>query len=164
MKETHMTERSARHASFAIERIYDASPARVFAAWATPEAKLRWFSCNDDWRASGHELDFRVGGRERLNSQPPEGPVHSFEARFLDIVPDARIVYAYDMRLGETRISVSLTTVELAPAGAGTRLAFTEQVVFLDGYDDPGAREREEGTRAGLDNLDRELRRQGAPA
>ncbi len=159
-----MTERSTRHAAFSIERIYDAAPARVFAAWATPEAKLRWFSCNDEWRASGHELDFRVGGRERLSTQPPDGPAHVYEACYMDIVPEARIVYAYELRFGETRISVSLTTVELAPAGAGTRLTFTEKVAFLDGYDDPDAREREEGTRIGLDNLDKELRRQLAAA
>jgi hypothetical protein len=34
-----MTQRSVTHATFAIERTYDAAPARVFAAWATSEAK-----------------------------------------------------------------------------------------------------------------------------
>ena len=38
-----MRQRSAHHATFVIERIYDASPARVFAAWSEPEAKARWF-------------------------------------------------------------------------------------------------------------------------
>src|SRR5688500_5273104 len=113
MKETSMTERSARHATFAIERVYDAPPARVFAAWATPEAKARWFFCDDAWTSSGHALDFRVGGRERMDSRPPGGPVHGYEACYMDIVPDARIVYAYELRIGEARISVSLTTVEL---------------------------------------------------
>ena len=41
------------------------------------------------------------------------------------------------MHLDDTRISVSLATVELKPAGKGTRLIFTEQGAFLDGYDDP---------------------------
>ena len=159
-----MTQRSVQHATFTIERIYDAAPARVFAAWATPEAKARWFFCDDSWTSSGHELDFRVGGRERLDSRPPGGPVHAFEARYLDIVPDARIVYAYDLSIGEARISVSLTTVELASAGGGTKLTFTEQVAFLDGYVDPEGRERAEGTRIGLDNLEKELRRQRAAA
>ena len=31
-----MTERSVTHATFVIERTYDATPARVFAAWADP--------------------------------------------------------------------------------------------------------------------------------
>ncbi|MBV8652023.1 MAG: SRPBCC domain-containing protein, partial [Alphaproteobacteria bacterium] len=68
-----------------------------------------------------------------------------------DIVPDERIIYSYDMHLDDKRISVSLATIELKPAGAGTRLVFTEQGVFLDGYDDAGSRER--GTQGLLDKL-----------
>src|SRR6266571_98943 len=137
-----MTERSTHHATFVIERTYGAAPARVFAAWATPMAKARWFVGPDDWEASDHELDFRAGGREHVSGGPPGGPVHSYDALYQDIVPDQRIVYAYDMHLDKTRISVSLATVELKPTGAGTRLIFTEQAVFLDGHDDAGSRER----------------------
>jgi len=157
-----MSERSTRHATFVIERAYAASPARVFAAWAEPAAKVRWFVCHDDWKNIGYELDFRVGGRERLRVGPPGGPVHAFDCIYQDIVPDQRIVYSYDMHLDETRISVSLATVELKPAGDGTLLIFTEQAVFLDGYDSPA--EREEGTRMGLANLDATLRRDAATA
>ncbi len=42
-----MTERSVTHATFVVERLYDASPARVFAAWADPAAKRRWFTGPD---------------------------------------------------------------------------------------------------------------------
>jgi len=42
-------------------------------------------------------------------------------------VPGERIIFSYDMRLNERRISVSLTTVEIRPVGARTRLVFTEQ-------------------------------------
>ena len=48
------------------------------------------------------------------------------------------------MHLDEVRISVSLATLELKPAGSGTRMVYTEQGAFLDGYDDAG--QREEGT------------------
>ncbi len=65
------------------------------------------------------------------------------------------------MHLDERRISVSLATVELKPAGAtpdaGTRLIYTEQGAFLDGYDNAG--QREHGTRALLDKLGEALRR-----
>jgi hypothetical protein len=61
------------------------------------------------------------------------------------------------MHLDDTRISVSLATVELQP-GAGTRLIFTERTAFLDGYNDLAG--RVEGTRAGLDDLDAELKRE----
>jgi uncharacterized protein YndB with AHSA1/START domain len=152
-----MSERSVRHATFVIERSYDALPARVFAAWATPAAKGKWFVGPDEWEKSNHELDFRVGGRERVSGGPKGGPVHAYDACYQDIVPNERIVSTYDMHLDDKRISVSLATIEFKPAGAGTRLIYTEQGVFLDGYDDPAGREH--GTRALLDNLEAALKR-----
>jgi uncharacterized protein YndB with AHSA1/START domain len=77
--------------------------------------------------------------------------VHLFDARYQDIVEDERIVYAYDLYLGEQRISVSLATIELAGVGSGTRMTFTEQGAFLDGLEDPA--EREHGTNLMVDAL-----------
>ena len=48
-----MTERSVTHATFAIERIYNAPPARVFAAWATAEAKASWFAADEEGWETG---------------------------------------------------------------------------------------------------------------
>ncbi|HLZ71361.1 MAG TPA: SRPBCC family protein [Dehalococcoidia bacterium] len=157
-----MSERSVTHATFVIERTYAASPARVFAAWADPAAKARWFAGPDEWQPGPHELDFRVGGRERVSGVPRGGPVHTFEARYHDIVPNERIISSYDMYMDETRISASLATVELQPAGDGTRLIYTEQGAFLDGYDDPALREH--GTAELLDALGAALAREHANA
>jgi len=143
--------RSAQHATFVIERSYAVSPARVFAAWADPAVKARWFNGPAAWQDEGYELDFRVGGREHLRTGMPGGKMHRFDCHYQDIVPNTRIVYSYDMQIGEARISVSLATVEFEAAGAGTRMKFTEQVVFLDGYEDAGGRER--GTNELLDKL-----------
>jgi len=151
-----MSTRKVTHATFTIERTYPASPARVFAAWSEPVAKARWFVGPDAWQKSDHQLDFKVGGRERVSGGPKGGPVHVYEARYQDIVPNERIITSYDMHLDDKRISVSLATVELEPEGAGTRLVYTEQGAFLDGYDDAGSRER--GTRDLLDKLDAALR------
>jgi uncharacterized protein YndB with AHSA1/START domain len=75
-------------------------------------------------------------------------------------VPDERIVYTYAMYLDDTRISVSVATVEFKPAVAGTRLIVTEQAAFLDGHDIPA--QREQGTRDLLDALGVELARESA--
>jgi uncharacterized protein YndB with AHSA1/START domain len=151
-----MVTRSATHSTFVIERRLAFAPAAVYAAWADPHAKGRWFVGPDDWKKSGHRLDFRIGGSERVSGGPPGGPVHHYHAVYQDIVPDERIVYIYDMHLDANRISVSLATVEFTPDAGGTRLRLTEQGVFLDGYDDAGA--REEGTRGLLDQLEAALR------
>lgn len=140
-----MTARSVTHATLVIERTYDASPARVFAAWAEPAAKARWFSGPDDWESGPYSLDFRVGGREHSAGGPPGGPVITYDAVYQDIVPDERIIYSYEMYVDDTRISISLATVELTPAGAGTRIVVTEQGAFLDGHDDPAMREQGAG-------------------
>lgn len=88
---------------------------------------------------------------ERTYPVPPAKVFKAFEAVYLNIEPNARIVFSYDMYLGARKISVSLTTVEIAPAGQDTKLTFTEQGVYLDGYDDAGS--REEGAKAGLENF-----------
>ncbi len=146
-----MSARSVTHATFVIERSYPVPPARVFAAWADPAAKARWFSGPEEWQSGPLELDFRVGGRERVSGGPPGGPLHSYDARYHDIVPNARIISSYDMYIDETRISSSLATVEFLPAGGGTRLIYTEQGAFLDGHDTPA--QREHGTAELLDAL-----------
>ncbi len=157
-----MTERSVTHSTFVIERSYDASPARVYSAWADPIVKRRWFAGPDEWGTGRHELDFRVGGREINRGGPAGGPVYTFNALYQDIVPDQRIVYTYDMHVDDTRLSVSVATIEFLPAETGTQLILTEQGAFLDGLDQPEY--REQGTRQLLDALGAELRRQPATA
>ncbi len=151
-----MTERSAAHGIFTLERTYDASPARVFAAFATEEGKSRWFGGGDELTVIERAFDFRVGGREVLSGRWNSGKESRFDALYFDVIPDERIVYAYEMHMNGQKISVSLATVEVKPAGAGTRLVVTEQGVFLDGYDDNGSREH--GTGWLLDRLGASLR------
>jgi uncharacterized protein YndB with AHSA1/START domain len=150
-----MTQRSVTHATFTVERTYPAPPAEVFAAWADPTAKAQWFG-------GDFELDFRIGGREINRGGPDGGPVFTYDARYYDIVDDERIVYAYEMHMDDARISVSLATIELTPAGDGTKLVLTEAGAFLDGHDTP--EQREGGTGSLLDALGQTLARQRAGA
>ncbi len=150
-----MTKRSVTHGIFTIDRRFDASPRRVFQAFADPKAKARWFGGPKEWGGKVG-MDFRVGGKEFSYGGPPGGQLHRFDAVYQDIVPDERIVYTYDMHLDDVRISVSLTTIEFFPDGAGTRLKFTEQGAFLDAFDNPAV--REEGMRGLIDALEASLK------
>jgi len=145
-----MSDRSTDHATFVIERSYEAAPSRVWRAWADPEEKLRWFGPRVLSKPE-HELDFRVDGIERMTVQAPDGALYTFAARYRDIVEGERFVHTYEMYRDDARISVSVATVELEAAGTGTKLTMTEQGVFLDGLDTPA--EREHGTRELLDTL-----------
>ena len=150
-------DRNATHATFTLERSYPAPPARVFAAWADPAAKASWFTPGP---GSGHELDFRVGGREVATGGPDGGPLMTFETLYRDIVPEQRIVYTSTLSAGADLMTVSLTTVEFTPGeGGGTRLVLTEQGAFLDGQEQPAW--REQGTADQLEALAAELKADG---
>jgi uncharacterized protein YndB with AHSA1/START domain len=151
-------KRSVTHHTFVIERSLGASREQAFRAFADRKAKGRWFIGPDAWKKSNHKLDFRVGGTESVSGGPPGGPMHHFNATYQDIVPNERIIYAYEMHLDDARISVSLATFEFVTAGSGTNLKLTEQGAYLDSFDNPG--QREQGTRDLLDKLEAELNRQ----
>jgi uncharacterized protein YndB with AHSA1/START domain len=85
-----MSDHSVAHAMFSLERTYQAAPARVFAAWAEPAAKAKWFAGPD----SDHRLDFRVGGHEVARGANSDDDLLTFESIYHDIVPSARIVYS----------------------------------------------------------------------
>jgi uncharacterized protein YndB with AHSA1/START domain len=147
-----MTQHSVVHATFHLERVYDATPARVFAALTTVEGKAAWFSGDDGrWELIERTMDVRPGGRERLKGKWAGGDVTDFQAVYHDVVENERLVYAYDMFHNDRKLSVSLATFELKPEDSGTRLTLTEQGAFLDGYDDAGSREH--GTNILLDRL-----------
>jgi uncharacterized protein YndB with AHSA1/START domain len=152
MKEAHGAVRSVVHGAFHLERTYDAGADAVYGALSDEAAKSRWFVGPPGWRQIERRMDFRVGGRERLKGRFEGGVTTTFDATYHDIVPRERILYSYEMRLDDRKISVSLATLQIKPVDEGrTKLLVDEQGAFLDGYDDAGARER--GTADLLDRL-----------
>lgn len=142
--------------SFTISRLMKASPARVFAAWATPEGKQAWFTApSSEWQQVERRFDFRVGGNDVLTGKWKSGVVTHFSSTYRDIIPGQRIVFVYDMLVDGKKISVSMVTIEFRAEGEGTRMVMNEQDVFLDGYADHGAREH--GTTAQIDLLEKTL-------
>lgn len=138
-----MAERSIVHGSFTIERKWPAPPAKVFRAWADPALKQQWFGSPEPGNMK-HTFDFRVGGSEHSEGKGPDGGDYIFDVRYYDIIPDNRIVYAYDMHLNGERISVSVCSIEFRPDGGGTHIVLTEYGAFLDGLDTN--EQRREGT------------------
>jgi len=149
--------RSVVHGAFHLERAYDATADEVYKALSDEAAKSRWFFGPAGWRLIERAMDFRVGGRERVKGRIDGGVTTTFDAVYHDIIPRERIVYTYEMRLDDRKISVSLATLQIKPTGERlTMLLVDEQGAFLDGYDDAGS--REQGTGELLDKLGASLR------
>lgn len=140
------------HTDFTIERRLKTSPQHAFRFWSEVELKSRWNDCHTDWTVLNASFDFRVGGTEHKHWRTPDGQDLTFTAHYLDIVPEKRIIYAYEMSFAGTRISASLVTVTFEPFRDRTQMAFTEQVAILQGGAD-ARQQRLVGTEQGMDRL-----------
>ena len=155
-----MKEQSVIHSTFVIERSYPKPPERVFAAFADQGKKRRWFAEGESHEVEEFEMDFRVGGTERLRYRfkegtPFPGVAISNEGTYRDIVPNRRVVSASSMSMGDRRISVSLVTLEFLPTEEGTDLICTHQGAFFEGSDGPQIREA--GWRHQLEEMGKQL-------
>ena len=137
----------AEHATFTLERSYDAPPEQVFAAWADPAIKARWFVSP----GAEHSLDFRVGGIETTRGGPDPDVPFVFTSTYEEIQLGARLVYSSTLAHAGRVATVSLTCVEIAEHGSGSALVLTEHDVFLDHLEEPAW--REQGTAEWLDRL-----------
>jgi uncharacterized protein YndB with AHSA1/START domain len=138
--------RNIVHATFHIERAYDAPIDRVWRALTDENAKKKWFAGSPGrWELIERHMDVRVGGTERLKGRWEGGVVSTFDAVYHDVVENERLVYSYVMHLDDKKISVSLASLQLKAEAGKTTLMATEQGAFLDGYDDAGSREHGTG-------------------
>lgn len=145
----------AVHDSLTLERTYNASTARVFEAWRDVKARERWSKPSADTEIVYDQAEFKVGGLDIVRCGFKGNLRYSARVRYLEIIPDARIVMAESVAEDGITRAVSLVTVEMAPEGKSTRLKVTLQISALDGPDMlQGYRDGWEPT---LDNLANEF-------
>ncbi|HEY8053012.1 MAG TPA: SRPBCC domain-containing protein [Steroidobacteraceae bacterium] len=128
-----------------------ASPQAVFAAFADPVARARWGTPSETAVLIYDAADFREGGQDRFRCGSRSNPNIHGVTHYLDIVPDSRVVSSETIVVNGKRLCVSLTTLELTPEGAKTRLKNTTQLVSFIGED--MVKGYTSGTNASLDNL-----------
>src|SRR5262249_43072142 len=90
----HLNFIDSADGAMVLSRLYDASPAKVFAAWTTKAALEKW------WGPKGMttevpELEFKVGGKYRMVMKDPrDGAQYPFHGTFEEIVANERIVFS----------------------------------------------------------------------
>lgn len=140
------------HSTFTLERRYPASVQRVFDAWADPQARRRWMAQGADY-----SQDFVVGGHETVTGFDGEGRALTYRARYVEIVPNERILTTSTLHTEDQLSTVSVTSIEFQAADPGTQVVLTEHGVYLPGQEQPEW--REQGTAQQLDTLGAEFAR-----
>ncbi len=108
-----------------LHRLVDAPPAALFRCWTEPDLLKRWFA-PEPWTVPEAELDLRVGGASRIVMQGPDGTRYPSRGVYLEIVPDARLVFTDAFVDAWTPSPKPFMTVILtfaAEAGGRTRYA-----------------------------------------
>lgn len=157
---TEVAKPPVNHDTLVLERRYEASPARLFAAFADPVARMRWGVPSSNVELVYDETDFRVGGLDIGHCGPRCRLIYRVETRYHDIISGERIVYTEVVTQDRLPLSFALITVDFEAIENGSRLVLTDQVAAY------GGGRMIEGHRAGLegalDNLAAELERDAA--
>jgi uncharacterized protein YndB with AHSA1/START domain len=125
--------------SLHLERVLPAAREVVFGMCAEPELLAQWWG-PDGFTSTPTELDLRVGGRYRIEMQPPEGESFALAGEFRAVDPPTRLVYTFrweppDVDDLETVVVLSfrdrggstVLTVDQQPFATEARLALHEQ-------------------------------------
>jgi uncharacterized protein YndB with AHSA1/START domain len=106
-----------------VARVFDAPPDMVFKAWSQPELFRRWWVPKSVTGVSllSCDMDVRTGGKYRLEFGAGGSDTMVFFGKYLDVIPNERIVWTNDE--GEEG---AVTTVTFAEQDGRTLLTFHE--------------------------------------
>lgn len=121
-----------KYGGLSLTRQINAPREKVYDAWTSLEHRRHWF-VGPAWTEINRSLDLRVGGTEIAHGRFENGIETIYTARFHLIEPNVRLIYAFDMNVGGSFFSTSLTGVEFKSTPSGTELGYTEQGLFLVG-------------------------------
>jgi uncharacterized protein YndB with AHSA1/START domain len=148
------------HHTVVVKRTLDATPERVFKAFAENDALRRWYVPGDgSWTCKISRHEFKIGGTHVMTFGPGDVQ-YTEDCRYEDIVENQRICYVMTVLRGKERLTTSMVTVQISAIGARTALTVTDQLAILDGSDTAAG--REQGWGETLDKLPAELARQAA--
>ena len=129
-------QQPAKHATIQVERVYPHSVSAVFSCWSDGEARRKWEPTPEGMEMEYEgSCDFKVGFVERSRMVKDGEELAGFETRFVDIVPDSRIVSTVRVLANDATVSASQHTIEFFAEDGKTRLRCTEQVAWLHGQD-----------------------------
>jgi uncharacterized protein YndB with AHSA1/START domain len=128
-----MSITSTHHGTVVVEGVIEAPASRVYVAYCDSKARETWGAPSDSATFYYEEADFRVGGRDVARCGAKTDPRFIVESRYIDIVPEDRVVWTETIREADKTLAANITTLELLPDAGRTRLKVTVQVTSFVG-------------------------------
>src|SRR5262249_39039917 len=89
---TTQTTTATEGRDLVLNRVIDAPPEKVFAAWTKPLLLKQWFAPLP-WTTPDAETDVRVGGSSLIVMRGPDGKDIPCRGVYLEVVPNQRLVF-----------------------------------------------------------------------
>jgi uncharacterized protein YndB with AHSA1/START domain len=124
---TEQTGVNADATDLVISRLVRAPRAKLWQAWADPKLLKEWW-CPRPWTTEVREFDLRPGGAFYTFMRGPDGGTSDNPGAFLEVVPQARIVFT-SMLTGGWRPNTPwlpfTAIITMADEASGTRYVAT---------------------------------------
>lgn len=116
-------------------RIINAPREKVFKAWTDPELLKQWFAPKP-WSTPVAQLDVRPGGANLIVMRGPDGSEFPNRGVYLEVVPDARLVFtdAYTQAWVPSEKPFMTVTLTFEDAGDG-KTKYTARVLHWTAAD-----------------------------
>ncbi len=110
-----------------LTRLIDAPREKLFRAWTDPELLRQWFAPRP-WTTPVAQTDVRPGGASRVVMRGPDGLEVSSQGVYLEVVPNARLVFTDAYTQAWEPSQKPFMTVILTFADEGGKTRYTARV------------------------------------
>ncbi len=108
-----------------LKRVLPAAPSAVFGAFSAPEELAKWWG-PEGFTIPRLEFDARVGGRYRIEMQPPEGDPFYLAGEFREVDPPARLAYTFVYGAPHPDDVENLVELSFRDLGESTEVVLTQ--------------------------------------
>lgn len=122
-----VTEESVADRTLIIERVFKASPEKVFQAWTDPAILVKW------WGPEGVttpkcQMDVRNGGGWRTTMHMNSGEDHTVSGVYREISPPDHLVMTWGWEEDGQRGHETVIDIKFEPVPDGTKMRFVQSV------------------------------------
>ncbi len=109
-----------------LHRVFKTRPERLYKAFLDPEAMAKWLPPHG-FTGKVHSMDARVGGGYKMSfTNLTTGSSHSFGGKYLELVPNQRIVHTD--QFDDPNLPGTMTvTIEIRKVMVGAELHVTQE-------------------------------------